>query len=378
MFQEFALKKIVFMACAFAATHSASWAQGLYQSTFAPTQAVVQSAPWSSAQALKSALRRQPALFTSGNLSDIERARLNARVLELARQVERAWIEAVAARQSESHVREAHQAAQVASALAQRMNEAGNWSKVPLLQAQLLESEAAVQVARAQQQTLSARERLLRLLNLDDDAAAPFNLPARLPDLPTAPLPASETKASPPELQLARSNAELARSATTPAELVQWQQTIDAALEATPLTLTTPAPQLDPRRLLNRPALSHALQAQAQLDAASANARSQQREAYARYRSAYDVARHQRDDTVRLNTALQEETQLRYNGMLQSTWDLLASARARVQSQSASVQAQRDFWLAHTDLQTVLAGADVTFSNDTGTSNARASTSQGH
>jgi hypothetical protein len=48
--------------------------------------------------------------------------------------------------------------------------------------------------------------------------------------------------------------------------------------------------------------------------------------------------------------------------MLLSTWDLLASAGARIRSVNAALLAQRDFWLAHTDLQGVLAGLDIDFS----------------
>jgi len=80
---------------------------------------------------------------------------------------------------------------------------------------------------------------------------------------------------------------------------------------------------------------------------------------------------------VPLTTALQEETQLRYNGMLQSTWELLASARARLESANAAVMAQRDFWLAHTDLQAVLAGGEVEFTSNSGPTGP-ASTSPGH
>jgi outer membrane protein TolC len=122
-----------------------------------------------------------------------------------------------------------------------------------------------------------------------------------------------------------------------------------------------------------------ALTEQAHADTLAAHTRSQAREAWFRYRTAWDVARHQRDVVLPLSTALQEETQLRYNGMLQSTWDLLASARARLESVRAATLAQRDFWLAHTDLQAVLAGVEVRFSSaaDASSSNG-ASTAQGH
>jgi outer membrane protein TolC len=42
--------------------------------------------------------------------------------------------------------------------------------------------------------------------------------------------------------------------------------------------------------------------------------------------------------------------------MLIGVFDLLADAREQVQSVTASVEAQRDFWLADTNLQTALTG----------------------
>ena len=64
---------------------------------------------------------------------------------------------------------------------------------------------------------------------------------------------------------------------------------------------------------------------------------------------------HQRQAAA-LASALHDETQLRNNGMLQSTWDLLADSRAQVMAVNSAIEAQRDFWLAETDLQTALTG----------------------
>jgi len=45
--------------------------------------------------------------------------------------------------------------------------------------------------------------------------------------------------------------------------------------------------------------------------------------------------------------------------MLQSTWDLLASARERMASLDTALQARRAYWLALADWQALLAGADA-------------------
>ena len=84
------------------------------------------------------------------------------------------------------------------------------------------------------------------------------------------------------------------------------------------------------------------------------NAQSEVRESYSAYRTAYDLARHYRDEVVPLRKRISEENMLRYNGMLASVFELLADAREQVTSVTAAVEALRDYWLAATDLQTAL------------------------
>ncbi len=89
---------------------------------------------------------------------------------------------------------------------------------------------------------------------------------------------------------------------------------------------------------------------------AAINARSEAREAYWAYRSSFDIARHYRDEIVPLNKRVAEENLLRYNGMLISVFDLLADARSQITSVNSYIEALRDYWIAHGDLQMALIG----------------------
>ncbi|MFZ3123564.1 MAG: TolC family protein, partial [Acidovorax sp.] len=123
-------------------------------------------------------------------------------------------------------------------------------------------------------------------------------------------------------------------------------------------------------------------QSAAQLQDTAVRARSEVRAAWRTYRTALDLARQQQDEMVPLRQFISDETTLRYNGMLASVWDLLAEARASTQAVANAIQAQRDFWLAETDLQLALTGTSP--GNPSGalqgfTSGAAApSTPQGH
>lgn len=85
-------------------------------------------------------------------------------------------------------------------------------------------------------------------------------------------------------------------------------------------------------------------------------ARSEVREAYNAYRTAYDLAKHYRDEIVPLRKRIADENVLRYNGMLISVFELLADARSQIASVNAYIEALRDFWVAEANLELALTG----------------------
>ena len=99
------------------------------------------------------------------------------------------------------------------------------------------------------------------------------------------------------------------------------------------------------------------LQAVERTAATAVAARSEVREAYLGYRSAYDIARHWRDEIVPLRKRISEENLLRYNGMLIGVFELLADAQAQIASVDGYIEALRDFWLARAELDMALVGA---------------------
>jgi len=85
-------------------------------------------------------------------------------------------------------------------------------------------------------------------------------------------------------------------------------------------------------------------------------ARSEVREAYQGYRSAFDIARHYRDDIVPTAKRISDENLLRYNGMFISVFELLADARSQIAAVNSSIEALRDFWIAQADLDMAVIG----------------------
>ncbi|MES1161498.1 MAG: RND transporter, partial [Rhizobacter sp.] len=107
------------------------------------------------------------------------------------------------------------------------------------------------------------------------------------------------------------------------------------------------------------------------------NARSEVRASYSAYRTAYELARHYRDEVVPLRKRISDEKLLRYNGMLASVFELLADSRDQIASVTAAIEALRDHWIAETDLQSALNGRSPSGSPAMGLANATAAADKG-
>ncbi len=290
-------------------------------------------------------------------------------VLVLAADTRRAWVQAVAAEASVRYAAQVTQAAEASAELARRMAAAGNFNTLQRLREQSFQSEATLALARAEQARRSARERLTRLLGLWGESAGRYRLPERLPDLPAAPreLPEVESLAIAQRLDVQGARLEIERrekalgltGGTRFAESLQLGLVRNSSNQAPVqrgVELSFELPIFDAGR--TRLARDESLHRQALARAAETaiNARSEVREAYAAYRSAWDIAKHQRDELVPLRQRISEENLLRYNGMLIGVFELLADARAQVSAVNAALESQRDFWLAQADLDLALVG----------------------
>ena len=85
------------------------------------------------------------------------------------------------------------------------------------------------------------------------------------------------------------------------------------------------------------------MQAVNRLAQKAVDVRSEARDAYRRYRSTHDIARHYRNEVLPLRKIISEETLLRYNAMQIDVFDLLAEARQRISSQCAADRGSAGF-----------------------------------
>jgi hypothetical protein len=290
-------------------------------------------------------------------------------IIERASDARKAWVEAVAAEQTLAYYRDVLVAAEASAELARRMQGVGNWSRLQRAREQAFYADAAVQLARAQQARLTAREALVRLLGLDREQATRLQLPARLPELPTsAREPIAITRAL-LEQRLDVQAAQRALEHTAKLGGLTQVRSVVSRLEAgvvrnsetgAPIQrgyeIEVPLPVFDPGDALRAEMRSTYQATVLRARQILLDAQSQTTEAYGAYRTAYDVARHYRDEIVPLRKNIAEENLLRYNGMLIGVFELLADAREQVGSVIQAIEAQREFWIADAMLQTTLIG----------------------
>ena len=312
-------------------------------------------------------------LLTLPLASRLEAQRFEQVKLEVAREIEQharetriAWVEAVAANQALEYARQVDAAAEASAELAGRMAKVGNMSQLDLAREQLFHAETGAAVARAGKTAVAAREKLTRLLGLWGKDAQ-YSLPAHLPELPAAPASLEDVErlvlSRRLDVQAAKLDAEataanLGLTKTTRfvnvLDLGFVNETTTGAPTARGYELTLELPLFDWGGARVARAEGVYMQAVNRVAQAAVTARSEARESYLDYRSAYEVAAHYRDTVIPLRKRISKEVLLRYNGMLLSTRDLLVDSREQANAVSAYIEALKEFWTAHATLEASL------------------------
>ncbi|MFN3399784.1 MAG: TolC family protein [Ferrovibrio sp.] len=293
-----------------------------------------------------------------------ERTKLNTatEVLSLAARTQRAWYEAVAAEQIARYAVEVREAADTQAELARRMKQVGNFSMLAYAREQLFYADTTARVAKARMAATAARERLGRLMGLWGRDMA-FKLPERLPDIPKQPREIEDIEARAIaerlDVRMAKANAEATRKANGLTQATRFINVLETGFirnsetgkdDKTGYEISIEVPIFDFGDAKATKAENLYMQSVHLLADTAINARSAAREAYTGYRTAYDLAQHYAFHIIPLRQKVSEEMVLRYNGMLISTFELLADARDQIADVSAALEAQRNFWIADTDL----------------------------
>lgn len=302
--------------------------------------------------------------------------------LRVAADTRRAYYRAVAARELAGFLAQAQTGAETAAKLAARLGETGGMNKLDQAREQVFYADLTAQLAMTRQRAASEREMLTRAMGLWGDDSR-FRIAAALPVLPSRPqsLPGIEAEAIRRHVDLKIGRIELDALAKSYGltQATRFINILDAGLaEKTTrdkasgdkvrdrgFDVELQIPIFDFGEVRVREAEATYMLAVNRLMERAVNVRSEARDAYRTYRSAYDIASHYQREVLPLRKIISDETLLRYNGMLIDVFALLAEARQRIAATTTAIEAKRDFWLAATNLNTAVVGGGVSGRSET-------------
>lgn len=307
--------------------------------------------------------------------------------LTLAHETRRAWITAVSAFETASHLKKAQLTADASAELARRLGDTGAGTKAAQAREQAFYAELSGQLAEARLTARLAKEELTRLMGVwgtETDYFVPDSLPA-LPERPyVKPRIEAEALRERIDLKAAKLNLEAVAQSYGLTEATRFVSDLElivgveaereleteyelhgGSLEETTSRSTVITPQIelefvipifDSGKARMRKAEMAYMQAANLLAARAVDVRSEARSAYTAYRSTYDIAVHYRKAVVPLRSKIEEESLLTYNGMITNTFELLADSRAKLSAVLMAANAKRAFWLADADLAAAIIG----------------------
>ncbi len=250
------------------------------------------------AEALRASLRQRPDLFTHAGMNALAKARVRVAYAGHVRDLQHAWIDAVALHERVRLRAAVLDAARSGSELGRRMVHAGNWPMARLLQEQLIEStawQANADAALAAHAALQHLAGLMGIWRADEVRALGERLGAPTPTLPALPehlQPADDLAVDGIEAAVLRADPLLALEATParrafdglPAgRWAAWSDARDAAIAALPEPTQGSAtpPHIDDLSLLREHRLLEADEHRARLLARASERRAMARNAWA-------------------------------------------------------------------------------------------------
>jgi len=293
---------------------------------------------------------------------------VTAVVVDMAGEVRSAFYEYQAAEQAREMRSTVLAGTQASFELARRLRAAGNTRELDVLNEQDLYEQARVDLALAEEVVVQARERLNALMGLWGGQTS-WRAEAMLPSLPAEdPSPESvERRAIEQSLDLgiARREIEIAARALGIAKPFGWLTDTEVGVAAerdgdgswsVGPSFSLPVPLFDQGQGAVGKAQAQLRQASERYHARAVEVRSRVRAAHSVVLSARARARYYQEVILPQRQRIVEETQLQYNGMQVSTFQLLQVKRNQVEAGASFIEALRDYWVARTRLEQIMGG----------------------
>ncbi len=289
-------------------------------------------------------------------------------VLDLAAQVQAQYYRVVGDAEALGLARQVVTSTQAAAELAQRQYDAGNLSLREQSLQQAFYAQNLLEVAQAEAQLHADREKLTRLMGLWG-ADTDWKIPNRLPEIP-ATLPTLDQLeklaiSRRMDLAAAKKEAEGLTHAVNLAHDFRWLGPLGIGVQfkrypngekAIGPTIELGLPIFNQGQARIARLESERKRAEEQVAALAVDIRSEARENRGRVLATAQTVKHYQTALLPLQQTIVTETLKFYNGMLIGVYDLLLASQSQIQTGRQYIAANRDFWLAWTELERVVGG----------------------
>jgi len=298
---------------------------------------------------------------------DAAQMHVSSEVLRFGADVRSAYHDLLAETQHVALSRTIASSAQAAAELAMKQHAAENITDLDFESEQAQYEQAKLDLAKAEQRVLLAREALLRAIGLRN-ASADWRLPERFPELPATEMDQQQLEQLAAtqrlDLAIAKRELEVARQRVPLARLAVLEDTeVDVHFEREPdgehtvgPGIEMPIPIFNTGRAARTRAEAELLRAQHTVNAIEAEASSRIRSVRSKLAEARARVEYYRDVVVPRRARIVELTKLEVNAMLAGVFQLLQAKQNELQARRDFIDAQRDYWSARLDLDRALQG----------------------
>jgi outer membrane protein, heavy metal efflux system len=268
-----------------------------------------------------------------------------------------------------------------------KMHEAGNLRDLDLASEQATNAQAKIELAKAQAAAVASREKLNKLMGAFG-AQTNWTVAPRLPEISGSSISTSqlESRAIQQRLDLAAARqqfiAEARGRGIAGAEAIlqqteiggHYEHEIEGGIHSVGPSVNVPIPIFNQGQPASARASAKMRQAEQRCLALAAEIRSDVRAARDKMLLARRQVEYFKSTALPMRTRVTQESQLQYNAMQITPFQLLQAKQEEVKTGADSVEALRDYWVARAELEKAVGGSlggPLSFSSSSSSSKER-------
>jgi cobalt-zinc-cadmium efflux system outer membrane protein len=251
-----------------------------------------------------------------------------------------------------------------------KMHEAGNLRDLDLASEQATNAQAKIELAKAQASAVASREKLNKLMGAFG-AQTSWTVAPRLPEISGSGISTSqlESRAIQQRLDLAAARQQFigearARGIAGAEAVLQgaeigghYEHEVEGSVHSIGPSVNVPIPIFNQGQPASARASAKMRQAEQRYLALAADIRSDVRAARDKMLLARRQVEYFKSTALPMRTRVTEESQLQYNAMQITPFQLLQAKQEEVKAGADSVEALRDYWVARAELEKAVGGS---------------------